>query len=46
MPRLVGVKNGAPSGWEGREYIFKINSFKGRPVMGSKLYSMGAPTAG
>ena len=46
MPGLVGVENDAPSGWEGREYILKISSFKGCPVMGSKLYSMGVPTAG
>ena len=43
--RLVGVKNDTPSGWEGREHILEINGFKGRPVMGSKLYSMGVPTA-
>ena len=46
MLGLVGVENNAPSGWEGREYILKINSFKGRPIMGSKLYSMGAPIMG
>ena len=45
-PRLVGVENDAPSGWESREYVLEINSFKGHPIMGSKLYSMGAPTAG
>ena len=41
---LVGVENDTPSGWEGREYVLEINSFKGCPVMGSKLYSMGVPT--
>ena len=46
MPGLVGVENDAPSGWEGREYILKINGFKACPVMGSKLYSMGVPTVG
>ena len=46
MPGLVGVENDAPSGWEGREYVLEINSFKGHPVMGSKLYSMGVPTTG
>ena len=46
IPRLVGVENKAPSGWEGREYILEINGFKGHPVMGSKLYSMGAPIMG
>ena len=46
MHRLVGVKNDAPSGWEGREHILKINDFKGCPVMGSKLYSMGVSTTG
>ena len=43
IPRLVGVENDAPSGWEGREYILEIN---GQPIMGSKLYSMGAPIVG
>ena len=46
MRGLVGVKNDAPSGWEGREYVLEINGFKGHPVMGSKLYSMGVPTVG
>ena len=46
MHRLVGVKNDTPIGWEGREYVLEINGFKGRPVMGSKLYSMGVPTVG
>ena len=46
MHALVGVKNDAPSGWEGREYVLEINSFKGHPGMGSKLYSMGVPTMG
>ena len=46
MHGLVGVKNDTPSGWEGREYVLKINSFKGHPVMGSKLYSMGVPAMG
>ena len=46
MHGLVGVKNNAPSGWEGREYVLMINSFKGHPVMGLKLYSMGVPTVG
>ena len=46
MPGLVGVENDAPSGWEGREYVLEINGFKGHPVMGSKLYSMGVPTMG
>ena len=45
-PRLVGVEDDAPSGWESKEYILGTNSFKGCPVMGSKLYSMGAPIAG
>ena len=46
MPGLVGVENDAPSGQEGREYVLKSNGFKGRPVIGSKLYSMGVPTTG
>ena len=46
MYRLVGVENDAPSGWEGREYVLKINGFKGCPVIGSKLYSIGVPTTG
>ena len=46
MPGLVGVVNDAPSGWENKEYILEISSFKGHPIMGSKLYSMGAPTTG
>ena len=45
-PGLVGVENNALSGWENKEYILEINGFKGRPIMGSNLYSMGAPTAG
>ena len=46
MPALVGVENDAPRGWVGREYILEINSFKGHPVMGLKLYSMGVSTMG
>ena len=46
MHGLVGVRNNAPSGWEGREYVLGINAFRGRPVMGSKLYSVGIPTVG
>ena len=45
-PGLVGVENDAPSGWDSKEYVVEINGFKGHPIMGSKLYSMGAPTAG
>ena len=45
-PVLVVVENNTPSGWESKEYVPEINSFKGHPVMGSKLYSMGAPTTG
>ena len=44
MDGLVGVMNDAPSGWEVREYILRINAFRGHLVMGSKLYSMGFPT--
>ena len=46
IPRLVGVENDAPSGWEGREYVLGINGFKGHPIMGLKLYSMDAPITG
>ena len=46
MHGLVGVGNDAPSGWEGREYVLGINTFRGHPVMGSKLYSVGIPTMG
>ena len=46
MHGLVGVKNDAPSGWEGREYVLGINAFRGHPVMGLKLYSVGIPTMG
>ena len=45
-PRLVGVENDAPSGWESMEYVLGTNGFKGHPVMGSKLYSMGAHITG
>ena len=45
-PRLVGVENNAPSGWESKEYVLETNSFNGHPIMGSKLYSMVAPIAG
>ena len=45
-PRLVGVENDTPSGWESKEYVLETNSFKGHPVMGSKLYTMGTPIAG
>ena len=45
-PGLVGVENNAPSGWESMEYVLGTNGFKGHPIMGSKLYSMGAPIAG
>ena len=45
-PRLVGVENDAPSGWESMEYVLGTNGFKGHPIMGSKLYSMGAPITG
>ena len=46
MHGLVGVRNDAPSGWEGREYVLRINAFRGHPVMGSKLYSVGIATVG
>ena len=45
-PGLVEVENDAPSGWESKGYVLATNSFNGHPVMGSKLYSMGAPIAG
>ena len=45
-PRLVGVESNAPSGWDSKEYVLETKGFKGHPVMGSKLYSMGAPIAG
>ena len=34
MHGLVGVKNDAPSGWEGREYVLEINGFKGHLLWG------------
>ena len=44
---LVGVENDAPSGWESEGYsTWDQHDFKGHPIMGSKLYSMGAPIAG
>ena len=46
MHRLVGVRNKTSSGWEGGEYVFGINAFRGHPVMGLKLYSTGIPTVG
>ena len=46
MHGLVGVRNETSSGWEGGEYVFRINAFRGHPVMGSKLYSTGIPTIG
>ena len=46
MHRLVGVRNIAPSGWEGRECVLRMDAFKGHPVMGSKLYVVGTPTMG
>ena len=46
MHRLVGVRNKTSSGWEGREYVFGINTFSSHPVMGLKLYSTGIPTIG
>ena len=39
---LVEVRNS----WEGGEYVFGINAFRGHPVMGSKLYSTGIPIIG
>ena len=45
-PGLVGVENDAPSGWESRGYALGTNGFNGHPIMGSKLYSMGAPIMG
>ena len=46
-PGLVGVENDAPSGWESEGYsTWDQHDFKGHPIMGSKLYSMGAPIAG
>ena len=45
-PGLVGVENNAPSGWESKGYVLGTNGFNGHPIMGSKLYSMGAPIAG
>ena len=45
-PRLVGVENDAPSGWESKGYVLGTNSFKGRPIMGSKLYSIDVPITG
>ena len=29
MHRLVGVRNNAPSGWEGREYVLRIDMLSG-----------------
>ena len=46
MHGLVGVRNKTSSGLEGGEYVFGINTFRGCPVMGLKLYSTGIPTIG
>ena len=46
MCGLVEVRNKTSCGWEGGEYVFRINTFRGHPVMGSKLYSAGIPIVG
>ena len=43
---LVEVGNVTSCGWEDREYVSGINTFRGHPVMGSKLYSAGVPIVG
>ena len=45
-PGLAGMENDALSDWESKGYILGTNDFKGHPVMGSRLYSMGAPITG
>ena len=46
MRGLVEVRNETSRGWEGGEYVFGINAFRGHPVMGLKLYSAGMPIIG
>ena len=40
-PRLVGVENDAPSGWESKEYVLETNSFQGSPHHGIKVILHG-----
>ena len=43
---LVEVGNETSCGWEVREYVSGINTFRGHPVMGLKLYYTGMPIVG
>ena len=43
---LVGVGSETSCGWEDCEKILGVDAFRGRPVMGSKLYSTGGPIIG
>ena len=46
MHGLVEVRNETSHGWEGGEYVSRINAFRGHPVIGSKLYSTSVPIVG
>ena len=43
---LVEVGAKISCNWEDHEKISGVDAFRGRPVMGSKLYSAGGPIAG
>ena len=38
---LTGVRSEASRDWENRERTSGVDALRGRPVMGSKLYSLG-----
>ena len=44
--RLVEVGSETSYGWEDREKISGVDTFRGRPVTGSKLYPAGGPIIG
>ena len=43
---LMGVGSEASRDWGNRERTSDVDALRGRPVMGSKLYSAGGPIAG
>ena len=44
--RLVEAGGETSHGWEDREKISEVDAFRGHPVMGLKLYSVGGPIIG
>ena len=44
--RLAEVGSETSHGWEDSEKTSGVDTLRGRPIMGSKLYSAGGPIAG